>query len=651
MAVVVICIILTAAQGFSAVSLPRILGSNMVLQRDQDVKIWGWADPGEKVKVTFSGQNLTTKADKTGSWLVTFAPMKAGGPYEMLIQGKNLIRLENILIGDVWVCSGQSNMEWPLSNSNNPDEEILAANYPEIRLFEVSNNVQLTPARDLPSGEWKVCSSATVPNFSAVGYFFGRMIHQELDVPVGLISSNWGGTNVETWMSREKASEDAEMKEAIKDITGLNPEKVVEELERRRKDLLSSLGVLEEGIVDGKPVWAAEDAELSKWKPMEVPGLWETKGLRDLDGVVWFRRTFELTEEQASGRIILKLGPIDDGDITFVNGMEVGRTANAYADSRNYGVDANVLRPGKNTIVVRIEDYQGGGGFWGSPADMNVRTINGSVPLAGEWMYRVSSAGLSISPQASISPNSKPTLLFNGMIYPLLNYSIRGAIWYQGESNTERAYRYRKLFPMLINDWRNQWNNPELGFYFVQLANYMKVQDQPAESSWAELREAQSMVQSMPLTGMAVAIDIGDANDIHPRNKQDVGRRLALAALKHTYGKDIVYSGPVLKNMEINASSVILEFDPMGSELTVTNKYGYVMGFAVAGEDRIFHWAQGVKYDNKIYLRCEEVKNPVAVRYAWGDNPDDANVFNAAGLPAAPFRTDDWPGVTFEAEK
>ncbi len=513
------------------VRLPKVIGSNMVLQRSQPVQIWGWADKGEKVSVLFNGQKETTKTSKEGKWMVTLDSMQAGGPFEMEIHGKNSITLDNILIGDVWICSGQSNMEWTLSNSNNAEEEILAANYPEIRLFDVPNNIQLAPVEDLPSGKWTACSGETARNFSAVGYFFGRGIHQALDVPIGLISTNWGGTNVETWTSREMAATDPEMKEAIEGIDQMNVEELKEKMEKEKKALLASLGDLEPGIVDGDPVWAREKTDLSAWKTMKVPGLWEAQGLNGVDGVVWFRKTFMLTEKQADGGAALHLGPIDDGDRTWINGVEVGKTENAYNETRVYNVAPGVLKAGENTLAVRIEDTGGGGGFWGAPEVMKIQTGDGQLPLAGDWNYRVSSEELQVNIQMAIGPNSKPTLLYNGMINPLINFSVLGAIWYQGEANAGRAYTYRTRFPNMIKDWRNKWNNPNLGFYFVQLANFMETVDVPTGSEWAELREAQTMTLALPKTGMAVIIDIGEADDIHPRNKQDVGKRLALAAL------------------------------------------------------------------------------------------------------------------------
>ena len=628
------------------VTLPQVIGSHMVLQRNAQVKIWGWADKGERVTVTMAGQSVRTKTNKEGTWEVILDPMAAGGPYEMQIEGKNSLTLEDVLVGDVWICSGQSNMEWPVYNSDNAEEEVSSADYPRLRLFDVPHNVRLMPVDDIPEAQWAPCTPESVYNFSAVGYFFGRDLHRELDVPIGLISTNWGGTNVETWTSREMSMTDPEMKAGVESIDGMNIEAMAAKQEQERRELLASLGELGSGTVDGEPVWAREDLDLSNWNEMEVPGLWEGKGLPGVDGVVWFRKTVTLNGEQAGSDALLSLGAIDDSDRTWINGVEVGQMQNQYDKARIYRIDPGILKEGVNTIAVRVEDTGGGGGFWGSPEEMFLKAGDRSVPLSGVWLFRVSSEGFRLNAQSTVNPNSKPTLLFNGMIHPLLNYRVLGAIWYQGESNAGRAYRYRTLFSNLIRDWRNQWENPDMGFYFVQLANYMQPKDEPGESEWAELREAQTMALSLPKTGMAVTIDIGNANDIHPRNKQDVGKRLALAALHGTYGKEVVYSGPVFQSMKVEGNRAILEFDPMGTGLEVRDKYGYVKGFAIAGEDQVFHWARGLQQGNSIILWSDRVETPVAVRYGWADNPDDVNLYNQEGLPASPFRTDQWPGIT-----
>jgi sialate O-acetylesterase len=627
------------------VTLPKVIGSHMVLQRNEQVKIWGWADKGERVTVSMAGQSVKAKASTEGRWEVVLEPMQAGGPFEMKIQGKNLVTLEDILIGDVWICSGQSNMEWRVSNSNNAEAEMENANYPEIRLFEVPNNAQLYPVDDIPFGEWNPCTPETIGDFSAVGYFFGRYIHKELGIPIGLISSNWGGTNVETWTSREMSMTDPEMKAGVESIDDMDIEEMLVKLEQERRKLLASMGALEPGMVNGEPVWAGADIDLAEWREMEVPGLWEEKGLPGVDGVVWFRKRVMISGEQTGNNAVLSMGAIDDNDRTWINGVEVGNT-NQYDKARVYSIKPGILKEGENIITVRVEDTGGGGGFWGDPLDMYLKTATGNIPLSGDWLYRVSSEGFRLGIQSAVEPNSRPTLLFNGMIHPLLNYKVLGAIWYQGEANAGQAYKYRIRFPNLIRDWRNKWEDPDMGFYFVQLANYMQPREQPGESEWAELREAQLMTLSLPKTGMAVTIDIGEANNIHPRNKQDVGKRLALAALHGTYGLDVVCSGPVYSSMTVEGNMAILKFESRGSGLLIKDKYGYVKGFAIAGEDRIFHWARGMQQGNSLLLHCDSVDLPVAVRYGWADNPDDVNLYNLEGLPASPFRTDDWPGIT-----
>ena len=631
---------------YSNVKLPKILSSNMVLQRNTDFKIWGWADKGEKVSVFLNDIKRTTKTGKDGKWMVVFPAMKEGGPFTISINGTNEIKLTNIMFGDVWVCSGQSNMEWPLSSTNNAEEEIATANYPDIRLFECPHNVQFTPMDDVESGEWKVCTPETVPGFSAVGYFFGRNIYKNLNVPIGLLFTAWGGTNIETWTSRESISQVKDFDGKLQEMQNYNPEKVVARRKAQIDSILRTFGTAEKAIVDKTIIWADPELDVSSWKNMELPVLWESAGLYGLDGVVWFRKEFELPQEVASKGIVLYLGPIDDSDETWVNGVKVGETFNKYNEDRIYKVPADILKPGKNVVIVRVEDTGGGGGLYGNPDQLKIISGDYKLSLAGSWKFRFNSSEIKVDMSSFVGPNSYPTLLYNGMIHPFLNYSVTGAIWYQGESNAGRAYQYRTLFPLMINDWRNSWSNPDLSFMFVQLANYMKPPVEPGESEWAELREAQLMTLKLPKTGMAVIIDIGEANDIHPKNKQDVGKRLALAALKITYSKDIVHSGPIYKSITVSGNKVTIDFDYIGSGLKCNDRYGYVKGFSVAGKDRKFYWAKAYIENNKVVVISERVENPIAVRYAWADNPDDVNLYNNEDLPASPFRSDDWPGIT-----
>lgn len=642
---ITLIILMVVGYAEANVKLPKILSSNMILQRDTEFRIWGWADKGEKVTVIFNDVTRSVKASSDGEWMVTFPSMKAGGPYTMLITGKNKIELTNIMLGDVWVCSGQSNMEWSVSQTNNAEEEIAAANYPDIRLFHAPRNVQFKPVDDVRSGEWKACSPETVSSFSAVGYFFGRYIHKETGVPIGLLFTSWGGTNVETWTSGESAVQVKELADRIVNMKNFDADKESKQRRARIDSIMKIFDTEESGIVNGKAVWADTDLDDSHWMEMKLPSPWENTGLVGLDGFVWFRKDFQLPEEVASLDVSLHLGEIDDSDITWVNGIKVGETEKKPSENRIYKVPTEILRSGRNVITVRVEDTGGRGGIRGSAEEMKVIADNLEIPLAGTWKFRFSLSEINIS---TVEPNSYPTLLFNGMIHPFLNYSVKGSIWYQGEANAGRAYQYRTLFPLMIRDWRKQWNNPEMPFLFVQLANYRKPPSEPGESEWAELREAQLMTLQLPNTGMAVTIDIGEADDIHPRNKQDVGRRLALAALKVAYDKDVVFSGPILKTMTISGNKAILEFDHIGSGLKARDRYGYLKGFAVAGADRKFYWAQAYIDQDRVVVSSDKVTVPVAVRYGWADNPDDVNLYNAEGLPASPFRTDEWPGKTVD---
>jgi len=572
--------------------------------------------------------------------------MKEGGPYNMEIKGRNTIELENILIGDVWICSGQSNMEWHLDQSRDAAEEVEAADYPSIRLLTIPRAIAFQPAVDVPETEWKVCSPGTAGSFSAVGYFFGRKIMEETGVPIGLVSSNWGGTDIETWLSASMAATDPELVGPVKELAGYDAESIRKKMAEDMERLVSSFDTESSGKEEGELRWSAPGQDPVLWQhSMVLPALWEDMGLKNVDGVVWFSKELMLTKKEAEGSAVLSLGKIDDSDIAWVNGHKVGETWNLYYADRSYTLPEGVLVEGKNTIIVRVEDTGGGGGIYGAPANLKLTTSEGVRDLAGPWNFRASKKEVYYNTNI-MGPNDRPTLLFNGMIHPLLNMQVTGVIWYQGENNASRAYRYRKLFQMLIKDWRTQWSKPDLGFYFVQLANYMKSYDQPTESAWAELREAQTMALELDYTGMAVAIDIGEANDIHPKNKQDVGLRLALAALHTTYGKDLVYSGPLYQSARKEGKGILIQFTNTGSGLCAHDRYGYVKGFAIAGEDQVWHWAKATISGNELLVWSEEVPDPVAVRYAWADNPDDANLYNKEGLPASPFRTDGFRGVT-----
>lgn len=629
------------AASHAEVRMASIFGEGMVLQRETPVKVWGTADANEKVQISFNGQNLTAKAGKDGKWSVSLKPMKAGGPYEMTVKGKkNVVSYGNVLIGEVWLCSGQSNMEWLVSNSMNAAEEIAAADYPNIRCFTVQKAIAVEPQSEF-SGQWEVCSPQTAGHFTAVGYFFARKLWQELDVPIGIINSSWGGTDVEVWTSPDSyealpAEVRRDYDPAARDyMANMTSGETQANKIRFQTDLDNDPGLLEK--------WYETPGDLSAWKTMDQPRLWSQTELRSDEGHVWFRREFELPESAVGAGAFLSLGPVDDRDITWINGVQVGAIGR-YDLPRRYEVGEGILKAGRNVITVRVTDTVGDGGFYGDPAEMFLLAANVSYPLSGEWLYRPSIISTTYG-LYDINPNQYYSTLYNGMINPMVGYAVKGAVWYQGENNAWNAHSYRTLFPNMITDWRNKWGY-DMSFYWVQLADYMAEADVPRESGWAEVREAQTMTLALPKTGQAVIIDIGDPVDIHPRNKQDVGLRLALNALHKDYGRsDVIYSGPVFASSEVNGNSIVVKFDTFGSELSVRNKYGYVEGFAVAGADRVFHWAKAWIEDGKVVVCSDAVKEPVAVRYAWSDNPR-ANLFNAEGLPAGPFRTDDWPGIT-----
>ena len=536
-------------------------------------------------------------------------------------------------------------MQWQVAQSNNAEEEIANAKYSKIRLFTVPRQVAQFPKEDISGGEWVECSPETVSDFSAVGYFFGREIHQKMDIPVGLIHTSWGGTVAETWISGQTIQSDPDFRKSLIELQQLDLSTYKKQkLEQIEQILGGEIPDNDLGMKDGKPVWSAVDFNDQNWKSIKTPGYWEAQGYLDIDGIGWYRKELQLTEEQTQANLTLHLGKIDDSDITFLNGIEIGKTENKYDQDRIYTIDKKYLNPGKNMIVVRVDDTGGNGGIWGKPEDQFIAIGNEKMDISGDWKFKISKATVK---SLNVGPNSYPTLLFNAMINPIVPFGIKGTIWYQGESNADRAIQYQRVFPNLIKDWREHWNQGDFPFLFVSLANFREAPQQPGESQWAELRDAQTKTLSLPNTGMALAIDIGEANDIHPKNKQDVGKRLALNALKIAYNKSIVNSGPKFKSVEFKNDKAIVTFSEIGSGLQVNDKYGYLKGFAIAGNDKIFKWAKAeILNNNSVIIYHSEIKNPVAVRYGWADNPDDVNLYNKEGLPAIPFRTDNWPGIT-----
>ncbi len=617
------------------VTLPKVFSSNMVLQRDKPVRIWGWAAKGEKVTVQFNTQKIVSKAGANGDWQVTLQPMPAGGPYELAISGQNRLVFSNILMGDIYICSGQSNMEWILKNTNNAANEIAASAYPNIRLFTVKKAMSFSEKKDVEATPWEECAPSTSGDFSAVAYFFARKLVKDINVPIGLIHTSWGGTNIEAWTSWEIMSKTADYSKV--DLVKMEADRATSE--KKQQDFQASL----KNDKGDAEKWYDPATAVPGWKNIKLPQLWEQTEIGNADGIVWFKKEFELPASFSGKKAMLGLGPIDDNDVTYINGHQIG-AINSYNTDRIYEVAAANLHPGKNTIIVKVTDNGGGGGIYGNPEQLFLQSGAEKISLAGEWQYKASVLSTSFG-VSNAGPNGFPSQLYNAMIAPLTPFAIKGAIWYQGESNAGESFKYRSLFPGMINNWRNKWRDA-FPFFWVQLANFMKADSIPVQSGWAELREAQSMTLQLPQTGQAVIIDIGEAGDIHPRNKQDVGYRLALAAEKVAYNKDIVYSGPVYQSMSVAGDKIILQFTNTGSGLVAKDRYGYLKGFSIAGSDQHFVWAKASIEGDKVIVYSGAVANPVAVRYAWANNPDDAGLYNKEGLPASPFRTDSWKGIT-----
>ncbi|MBP9121018.1 MAG: beta galactosidase jelly roll domain-containing protein, partial [Ignavibacterium sp.] len=500
----------------------------------------------------------------------------------------------------------------------------------------IPNTSSEKPENDILGGDWKISNPENTGNFSATAYFFAKELRKHVDVPIGLINSSWGGSRIETWMSAKSINinNQQELMDEVKNQAELE---YINQL-KKFQQIFPGISDVDLGMSNDQPIWASSELDESDWKDIVVPIFWEDAGFNGLDGIGWYRLTFYLTPEEAKGEFELGLGKIDDSDIAWLNGIKVGEMTQAWDQPRVYKIPSNVLNEGKNVLCVRVDDTGGAGGIWGDVSSVYLKSLTLVKPLTGNWKFKISAVK-----RTEIATNQIPTLLYNRMIHPITNFPIKGVIWYQGESNAnnvEDAFKYRKVFSDMIKDWRASWNVGDFPFLFVQLANYREPVEEPYDSPWAMIRESQSDVLTLPNTGQAVIIDIGNANDVHPRDKQNVGLRLSLAARKIAYGENIVFSGPTYKSSKIKNGKMIISFENIGSGLVCKDKYGCVKGFAIAGPDKKFVWASAFIENNKIVVWNEKIKNPKYVRYGWADNPDDLNLYNEEGLPACPFRTD-----------
>ena len=621
------------------IRLPKLISDNIVLQRDQLIKIWGWASPKEKITLTFNKKDYISTTNDNGKWEILLPAQPAGSGFEMLMKGKNEITIKNIAFGDVWLCSGQSNMAIPMERVKEkyPDD-ITTANFPDIRNFFVQTLSNLNaPNDDFPQGEWKTANPKDILMFGAVSYFFAREIYDKYKVPIGIINSSVGGTPIEAWISEGGFKNFADIQKTIaknKDsvyINSMNHRPAVS----LNKPILRDLGMIEH--------WESADYQPKGWRNINIPGFWEDQGLKDLNGIVWFRREFDIPQSWIGKAIKLYMGRIIDADEMYVNGKKIGNITYQYPP-RRYEIPADLLKAGKNTFVIRVTNNAGKGGF--VPDKPYFMTNNDEkIDLKGTWQYKVGEVFQPMNPSAwdngGIVFQNQPTALYNSMIAPVLPLKIKGFVWYQGESNVGNPEAYDAFMPAMINDWRKLWQDTNLPFFVVQLANFQEVNYVPAESNIARLREGQNHALKLPNTAVTVTIDLGEWNDIHPLNKKDIGKRLALSARNLAYNdKSVVYAGPILKSQSIGNDKITLSFDNV-AEGIISKDGEDLRWFAIADYDKKFVWAKSrLVGKNKIELWNETVKSPKYVRYAWQDNPEDINFYNSVNLPASPFRTD-----------
>ena len=599
------------------VRLPRLVSDRMVLQRDTELDIWGWADPGEKVTVRFQGRHYDTETGADGCWHVLLPPQQAGGPFVLEV---NEIVIRDVLVGDVWLCSGQSNQETPIARLTDKFPEINVSNNHMIRHYKVPTQDVKGELREEIAGNagWHSAIASDVMNWTALAYFFAQEAYEHTHVPVGMLVSSLGGSAIESWISQEHLKEFPQL---------LVDQAAFDSLKLARQDR-------------GAGRWQLPECDDSDWATMTVPGYWRENGA-DIRGTVWCRKTFDVPASMAGRHARLYMGTMVDSDSVFVNGTFVGFTSYTYPP-RKYDIPAGVLREGKNVIAVRLTANGGNGGF---VKDKRYAIVGdeAEIDLTGTWRYKTGIDQSEVQRLSARLANLDRTGsgLYNGMIYPIRHYRVKGAIWYQGETNAGNPAPYADYLKALITNWRELWQWPDMPFLLVQLPNFMEKKDRPTDSGWARIRDAQFRTAlSVPHTELAVTYDAGEWNDIHPLDKKTVAHRLFLGARRLVYGEKVTASGPLYKDMQVDGDRIVLSFTETGRGLACRGKE--LKHFAIAGEDRKFVWAKAVIRGNKVVVSSPEVKHPVAVRYAWSDNPSDANLCNKDGLLASPFRTDNW---------
>lgn len=608
------------------VELPRFFSSHMVLQQNEPITIFGKAQVGEAITVTFNNSSLEAVGDASGFWSVTFSPMKAGGPFTMEIKGVNTITLSDVYLGEVWFCSGQSNMGWKLEDALNGEQELANANYPEIKLFTVPRYMSSTLETDVKKGAWETCTPENAKGFSAVAYFFGRYLYEQYKVPIGLINSSWGGTNIEAWMSSELL---AQHPESQKIISGIKGKDMIEAVNQYKLDHKNYSVLLDEKDLGSQQHWELETTTYKSWKTFNLPTLWKNTKLEQTHGVVWVTKTITLSKEEAQENLSLSIGRVDDEDVTYFNGIEIGASQKKDLD-RVYAVPKELLREGSNRITIRTKNLLDLGGFRGSKSDLFLQTKTRTIPLDGKWQYKEGTPKVQ-EPPVRVHPRYFPTTLYNSMVHPFFKYKVKGVIWYQGESNTKNPDEYAQFFPEMINLWRTNWGK-ELPFLYVQVANYAN-----QDNREAPLRNAQAAALKLDKTAMVVTLDIGEDANVHPRNKQEVGKRLGMAARNLAYGEtEIAKSGPTPVNVEFQKKSVLIAFN---QDLKIKASTSGVNGFMLSCDNKKFYPAQVTSVDSKtLKLVADKVKAPKYIKYLWADAPGEVMIYNLQDLPAPPFK-------------
>jgi sialate O-acetylesterase len=618
---------------FANVRLPRLYRDGMVVQRERPVPVYGWAEAGERVVVSFVGEKRECVAGADGAWRLTFPALAAGGPHEIVVRGANEIVVRNVLVGDVWLVSGQSNIDIPVARvAHRYSKEIASSRDDSLRMFSVPVEWGFDgPRADYNGGDWVSASPEALPGFSATSYFFAREYRARTGVPVGIVAMSLGGSRIESWLGAESL---APFPAVLAEAALFRDPAYVQAVEERNRALArdwhAALEASDAGL-NAVTKWSDADFRPEGWAKVRIPGYLDVEGLSP-NGSIWIWRQFDVPEAMAGREAVLNLGTIVDADRAYVNGVEVGYTSYQYPP-RRYRVPQGVIRAGRNTIALRIVCESGRPCVTaGKPCEILLGEER--LALSGEWLAAQGAAMPPKEPETFV--RWKPTGLYNAMLAPL-QVPLRGVVWYQGESNTGEPEAYTPYMKALMAQWRSQSGDPELPLVAIQLPNFMEPQPDPADGGWARFREVQRRFLELPRTALVVTIDLGEWNDIHPENKLDVGRRAALAALKLALGQEIVASGPRCTSMRVEGPAAILGFEDVGGGL-VSMGCGGLKRFTLAGEDGVYHPAWAVIEGESVIVRSDEVPRPVSVRYAWADNPDGANLYNAEGLPASPFQ-------------